>query len=221
MQVADRISQMTNQTEKAAVAQEVFGRSGMKLLPILSQGQAGIQGMIEEADKLGVTMDEKDADAAEGFHKSLLKIEAVFQGIMQSSIMPLIEELAPTIESLAQSIGKILVPVLELLKPLLQFTAEMMKVIAEVIGAVVGGIAEAFGATGTEYSSHPAGRGYGGRGGETTVNVQVSPEDSARHVANQIAPVIVHSVNGVQHAVQTSTRREMQRQSFQDRIGRM
>lgn len=53
LDVADRFSQMTNETERSAVAQKIFGRSGADLVPVLALGRDGIQKYADEAERLG------------------------------------------------------------------------------------------------------------------------------------------------------------------------
>lgn len=66
-QIADRIAGTTNETEKVALASEIFGRSGAKLLPLLNQGAAGIRRMRQEARDLGIVMSEEATKASEEF----------------------------------------------------------------------------------------------------------------------------------------------------------
>jgi hypothetical protein len=62
--VADAISGLKSDTEKAAVAEEFFGRAGRELLPVLMQGSAGIAELQQRARELGLTLTNEDAVAA-------------------------------------------------------------------------------------------------------------------------------------------------------------
>jgi hypothetical protein len=42
-ETAGALADVTNETERAALAQQLFGRSGLELLPLLSQGRAGLE----------------------------------------------------------------------------------------------------------------------------------------------------------------------------------
>lgn len=53
LQSADALSKMTNPAQKAALAQKLFGRSGLALLPMLNQGSKGIQEQMDLAAKYG------------------------------------------------------------------------------------------------------------------------------------------------------------------------
>lgn len=61
--IADRLSQVEDPTRRAGIAMQVFGRSGRNLIPLLSEGSAGIRALTDEADRLGITMTETEAIA--------------------------------------------------------------------------------------------------------------------------------------------------------------
>jgi hypothetical protein len=65
--LGDRLSRVTDATTKAAVAQELFGRAGTRLLPLLNDGADGIRELERRARELGVTIGQEDADAATRF----------------------------------------------------------------------------------------------------------------------------------------------------------
>lgn len=62
--LADRLSGVDNATERAALAMQVFGRSGTALLPMLNDGADGLQAFWESAEKLGLVIDSETAAAA-------------------------------------------------------------------------------------------------------------------------------------------------------------
>jgi len=58
---ADKTKGMTDATKKAALAQDIFGRAGVDLLPLFADGAEGMHSLMEEADRLGVVMDDTTA----------------------------------------------------------------------------------------------------------------------------------------------------------------
>lgn len=80
-ETAGRLSEVENLTRRAALAQDIFGRSGSKLLPLLNQGADGIRRMREEARALGLVMSEEDTKAAEEFNDSLLRLSSIAKGL--------------------------------------------------------------------------------------------------------------------------------------------
>jgi hypothetical protein len=63
MNVADKFKSMPDGPEKAAMAIELFGRSGTALIPILNRGSEGITELSGEAHKMGLVMDEESTQA--------------------------------------------------------------------------------------------------------------------------------------------------------------
>jgi hypothetical protein len=54
-EAANSISKMQDGFQKTAIASELFGRSGAKLIPMLNSGEAGIKALTDEAAKLGLS----------------------------------------------------------------------------------------------------------------------------------------------------------------------
>lgn len=63
--IADRLSQVANPTQQAALAMRIFGESGTQLLPMLQEGGQGITDLQNKAKELGLTMGAIDATNAE------------------------------------------------------------------------------------------------------------------------------------------------------------
>jgi hypothetical protein len=56
MDLADRFAKMEDGAGKVAIATDLFGRSGEKLIPFLNKGSSGIKEFYTEAEKLGVVL---------------------------------------------------------------------------------------------------------------------------------------------------------------------
>lgn len=63
--VASAIQGIDDPARRAAAAVEFFGKSGQKLLPLLSGGKDGLDGFIESARKAGVILDKELIEAAD------------------------------------------------------------------------------------------------------------------------------------------------------------
>ena len=68
---ADAISGVEDPTKRAALAQELFGRSGAELLPLLEAGSGGLEKLAKEARDTGNIMSEDAARAAAEFNDEL------------------------------------------------------------------------------------------------------------------------------------------------------
>ena len=80
LDAADQLAHMEDETKRAALAQEVFGKSGMQMLPLLNQGSAAIRAQMEEAKALGVVWTTDAAQGAEAFNDSLTRLGFAAEG---------------------------------------------------------------------------------------------------------------------------------------------
>lgn len=62
--VAEAISRLENPADRTAAAMKLMGEQGVQLLPMMEEGAAGVQAMMQQADSLGLTM--TDLQAATG-----------------------------------------------------------------------------------------------------------------------------------------------------------
>lgn len=94
LEIAEIFSQYEDGAGKAAIAQELFGRAGAKMIPFLNQGRAGIEALKKEADALGLTVGGDAAKAAEEFNDNLDRLKSSLLGIVNQAILPLLPLLA-------------------------------------------------------------------------------------------------------------------------------
>jgi len=111
MDSADAFKALKSPVERTALAQELFGRSGTKLIPTLLLGSEGIRELREEAVLLGLTFTQLEAEQAELFQDELLRLGSTFKG-------------------LGLTIGKQLVPILT---TLFTFLKDVMLVIVPAV----------------------------------------------------------------------------------------
>lgn len=82
LKLAEYLAGLKDSTQQARAAIELFGDSGYQLLPFFQQGKAGIEALCQEADKLGVTFSEKDAESARELQKNLESLKSAFTDLM-------------------------------------------------------------------------------------------------------------------------------------------
>lgn len=95
LQTADAFAKMRDGPEKAALAMDIFGRDGAKLLPFLRQGSKEIRGLMEEAVQLGLVLDADAIQAAADFNDGLdrLKFSAIgLRNAFGSQLIPIFNE---------------------------------------------------------------------------------------------------------------------------------
>lgn len=94
--IAYALADMEDQTLKTTLAQDLFGKSGTNMLPLLAEGQAGIASLRQEAHELNVVYSDESAAAAEKFQDSKERLTTAMQGIgatIAETVMPKITEL--------------------------------------------------------------------------------------------------------------------------------
>lgn len=95
--LADRFQEMPDGVNKAAVAMEIFGRSGTKLIPLLNSGSAGIAELTAQAEKLGLVISDEQAKASERFNDSLSVLGSVSSGAgnkIAGQLLPTLNEMS-------------------------------------------------------------------------------------------------------------------------------
>lgn len=93
--IAQAISQLPTEAERAAAAVRIFGRAGAQLLPLFNQGAAGIQAAREEADRFGLTLTNTQAGNIDNMGDAFDRAQAAITGVVQQ----IVAYLAPAIES--------------------------------------------------------------------------------------------------------------------------
>lgn len=94
--LADRFASMPDGLQKTALATDLFGRSGQKMIPILNQGKKGLQEFYKESDKLGVTMSGKDLKAVKEYSLAQKKMGEAIKGAQMTigrDLLPMLTRL--------------------------------------------------------------------------------------------------------------------------------
>jgi hypothetical protein len=95
--LADRFASMPDGLEKTALAQEYFGRSGMKLIPMLNSGAAGLAQLRQEAQDLGIVLSTETGKKSEEFNDNLSRLQYAAKGLsftIGSALLPEISKIA-------------------------------------------------------------------------------------------------------------------------------
>jgi hypothetical protein len=92
--VADGLLRIDNAGRRAAVAQEIFGKSGAQLLPLLNSGSEGLKQAADEAARFGQIITGDAAKAAEEFNDNMTRLGKAVDGLKISLGSGLIGDLA-------------------------------------------------------------------------------------------------------------------------------
>lgn len=100
-QTAQKLSTMANSATKTALAQQIFGKSGSALIPLLNEGAAGLKEMADESDRLGLTVSGSAAKGAAELSDQIKLLNDRLQGIVST----VVQDTIPAIEGAVSSIS--------------------------------------------------------------------------------------------------------------------
>lgn len=97
LDIADAFSKMEDGAGKSAIANKLMEESGIRLIPTLNNGRAGLEAMRVEAEALGGIMGEDLAKASVELNDNLTRMQTLAQGLAASVgnvVIPTINALA-------------------------------------------------------------------------------------------------------------------------------
>jgi hypothetical protein len=148
--VADRLANVQDPALKAALAMEIFGKSGTSLLPLMQDGAKGIEELRQQARDLGLTISTEDAKAAETFGDRLSDLWKV----IKSGVFAVGAALAPLLQDLAIRATRIVKVTADWVRQNKNLIVTVFKVAVGVaaggaaliaLGTIISGIGAAFG----------------------------------------------------------------------------
>lgn len=139
---------MEDQTEKARLATELFGRSGTELMPLLNGEAGSIEEMKKQAHDLGLVLDDELIDNGVNLTDSLDQTKRAFQSIgtqLGASLMPIVEQASdyiqqalPSIQALIQRLSPIITSLLDsLLPPLMDLASTIFPILMDLIEQLI------------------------------------------------------------------------------------
>lgn len=93
---------MADSTERAALANDLYGKSGQNLTPLFNQSAEQTQEQIELAEKYGMVMSDKAVKASAAFKDSLTTLSMTFQGLKNRMMGEFLPSLTNVTDGLAK-----------------------------------------------------------------------------------------------------------------------
>ncbi len=133
-EVIDALGEVSNETERDALAMQLFGKSAQDLNPLIAQGSEGIAALTDEAKRMGAVLSEETIAKLGAFDDSVQRLKQGSEAakrVMGTVLLPQLQDLADDGTAL-----------------LGEFTSGLVEAgddfdkISEVIGNTVGGLAE-------------------------------------------------------------------------------
>lgn len=137
-----------DQTEKARLATELFGRSGTELMPLLNGASGSIDEMRQQAHDLGLVLDDELIDNGVNLTDSLDQTKRAFASIgtqLGASLMPIVEQASdyiqqalPSIQALIGRLAPIITNLLSsILPPLMELAEAIFPVLMDLIESLI------------------------------------------------------------------------------------
>lgn len=128
--VIESLGKIENETERDAVAMQIFGKSAQDLNPLILGGADALEELGKEAEDAGLILSQDALDSANEFNDSIDKLKATAQGSFAEIGTEIATMLIPFIESLAEKIGGVLEWVRGLDAGQIEFIGTILLVIA-------------------------------------------------------------------------------------------
>lgn len=106
--IADGLMAIQDPGVRAAVAMQIFGKSGTAILPMLEGGAAGMAAFADEANRLGLVMDSETAAKADALGDAVDSLKASMKmAFIQvgSAIAPILTDLARGLAVISANVG--------------------------------------------------------------------------------------------------------------------
>ena len=120
------LQSVDDETQRAALATELFGKAGIEMVPLLNAGAGSIDEMRQQAHELGLVMDDEAIDAGVHLTDTIEQVKRAFSAIVTQlgvDLMPLIQTALDWVKSHMPEIR--------------QFISDAFTTIKTVIGVVV------------------------------------------------------------------------------------
>ena len=142
------LADMENGTEKARLATELFGKSGVEMMPMLNGGSEGMADLTQRAHDLGLVMSDEAVtagvvlgdtmdDVKQSFGALGNQLGVGFMPIIQSVLYLILANL-PTIQTMFSQLAPVLTGLLEgVLPPLFSMVESLLPVIFDLLEAII------------------------------------------------------------------------------------
>lgn len=107
-EVLQGLSNISNETERDVVAMQLFGKSADQLAGIIDDGGAALKALGEEAEQLGIVLDEETLGSLNNVNDSIDKLKAKANGELAKSGAKAMETLMPIFEKVLDAMSKAL-----------------------------------------------------------------------------------------------------------------
>lgn len=141
----DALGKMENETQRNALAQEIFGKSASELTPLLNSGADGIKQLMQEAEDYGMVMSDDAVLASATFQDSLTRLQGTMSGLKNN----MLGQLLPSLSTITDGFTDMMAGVdgggekmAQGVKDLIGQITQMIPKAVEILGTIAGAVLE-------------------------------------------------------------------------------
>lgn len=143
-EAVSKLQNMNNATEKAIIAQKLFGKAAIGMKPLLNQNAESIDNLRQKANDLGLIMSDESVDAAVKFTDTMDTVKRSFGAIgitIGTALLPHIQGLADQLINHLPQIKSALIPTITGFSDAIGFVCNHLDIIVPAVGALAGAFA--------------------------------------------------------------------------------
>lgn len=137
--LAEALSKVADPADKVRLAMKIFGSEGVSLLQTMEGGAAGLKAMREEADALGMTMNQEMVNSMAATNDSIAKVSSQITGLVET----VMADLAPVIMDVTEEIKNWMMAnrgiITQDMKAVIENLVVTFKALMPVVGVIVTG----------------------------------------------------------------------------------
>lgn len=135
-QVIDALGQVKNETERDALAMEIFGKSAIELNPLIKAGSDELNRLAIEANAVGAVVSESAIVALAEFDDNMNTLKSSTQGLLNEALA----ELMPVINDLVTLIKENMPMIIEWITGFISFAIEQGPTMISIIAGITVGL---------------------------------------------------------------------------------
>jgi hypothetical protein len=158
MAIADSINRLESPVDRARSAMDIFGRSGAQLLPMFERGADGIREAMQEAERLGISLNDVDAARIDEAGDAFGRMKSALVGILQQIavaiapavqgisdaitgivgvVMPIVQQIIAAFQPIGERLGAIFSAIMEQAQPIIQGIADAFVLVADIVTPIL------------------------------------------------------------------------------------
>ncbi len=102
--VAEHFADLPDGAAKSKLAVDLFGRSGLEMIPMLNAGRDGLEAMGDEAERLGLVFNTQASKQAEQFNDNLTRLQGGMKGVFNTLAVEVLPTLVEYSDQLIEAV---------------------------------------------------------------------------------------------------------------------